>query len=92
MGTAQEKAIGTERFRKNQALFRRYTAVDIDLKKQIVTEVQPVFLYPLVDQFTGFTQIFALAMLQRLFTSYGAIEKINLEENAVKMMKLYDPT
>ena len=32
MGTTQEQAIEIERFRKNQALFRRYTAVDESLK------------------------------------------------------------
>ena len=32
MGTAQEKALRTERFQQNQALFRRYTTVDRALK------------------------------------------------------------
>ena len=31
-------------------------------------------------------------MLQHIFTSYGAIDKIDLEENMVKMMETYDPT
>ena len=62
------------------------------LKKNIVTVVEPVFLYPLVDQITGFGQLSELTMIQHLFTSYGSIEKINLEENAVKMMGTYDPT
>ena len=30
-------------------------------------------------------------MLQNLFSSYGRIEKIDLEENPVKMMGPYDP-
>ena len=30
-------------------------------------------------------------MLQHLFTSYGGIDKIDLEENAVNMMEPYDP-
>ena len=30
-------------------------------------------------------------MLQHLFSSYRAIDKIDLEENAVKMMGPYDP-
>ena len=62
------------------------------LKKNIVTVVEPVFLYPLVDQITGFGQLSELTMIQHLFTSYGSIEKINLEENEVKMMGTYDPT
>ena len=54
--------------------------------------VQPVFLSPLVDQLEGFGLVFALQMIQHLFTSYRAIDEIDLEENAVKMMRPYDPT
>ena len=61
------------------------------LKNQIGTAVEPVLLSPLVDQLTGFGQVSALAMIQHLFSSYGAIDKIDLEENAMKMMGPYDP-
>ena len=30
-------------------------------------------------------------MLQHFFTPYGAIDEIDLEENAVKIMEHYDP-
>ena len=73
-------------------MFRKYTAVDGALKKQIVTAVEPVFISPLVDKLTGFLQVSAITMLQHLFASYGVIGEINLEENAVKMMGPYDPT
>ena len=69
MGSAQEQALGTEKFQKNQALFRKYTAMDGAFKKKIVTEVEPVFLSPLVDQLTGFGQVSALTMLQHLFVT-----------------------
>ena len=65
--------------------------MDGSLKKQIVTAVQPVFLSLPVDQLTGFEQVYALGMLRHLFTSYAAIDKIDLEENTVKMMGPYDP-
>ena len=32
-GSAQEQALGTEKFRQNQAMFRKYTAVEKSLKK-----------------------------------------------------------
>ena len=80
MGNTQEQALGTENFRQNQALFRKYTAVDGALKNQITTVVEPVFLSLLVDQLTGFRQVNALTMLKHLFSSYGAIDKIDLEE------------
>ena len=54
MGDAQEQALGTEKFRQNQALFRKYTAVDGTFKNQIVTTMEQVFLYPLVEHLPGF--------------------------------------
>ena len=62
-----------------------------EIKKQIVTAVQPVFLSPLVDQLTVFRQVTALQMLQHLSNYYSVIDYINLEENAVKMMGPYNP-
>ena len=50
------------------------------LKKQIITAVEPVFPSPMVDQLTGFGQVSALTMLQRLFSRCGVIEKIDLKE------------
>ena len=47
-------------------------------------------MFPLVDQLTGFGKVYTFGMLQRLFTSYGAIDEIDLEENPVKMMGTYD--
>ena len=89
MDSAQEQALGTEKFWQNKVLFWNYTAVDRSLKKQIVTEVEPVFLPPLVDQLPGFVQVSALDLFHHIFTFYGAIDEINLKENAVKMMDLY---
>ena len=92
IGTAQEKLIGNKRFEQNQALFRRYTAIDGAIKNKNVTAVQPVLLYPLPYQSTGFGQVMAVQMIQYLLISYGVIDKINLKENSIKMMGSYDPT
>ena len=92
MGNAQELAIGNEKFRQNQALFSKYTTVDRAFKNHIFTAVEPVFLYPLVDHLTGFGQVLVLTMVKHLLSSYREIDKIGLEENAVKIMGHYDPT
>ena len=91
MGSAREQALGTEIFRQNQTLFRKYIVVDGALKKQIVTAVEPVFLSSLVDQLTGLGQLSALTMLQYIFSRYGVIDKIDLEVETVKMIGLYNP-
>ena len=48
MGNSQEQAPGTEIIRQNQALFRKYTAVSVAFKNQIIAAVIPILLYPLV--------------------------------------------
>ena len=91
MGNSQEQALGTEKFRQNQELFKKYTAMDRAIKDKIVTAVEPVFLFPLVYQLTGFGQVSALTMLQNTFKSYGEVEETKPEENAMKTMGPYDP-
>ena len=74
IGSAQEQSLGTEKFRQNQALFRKYTAVDGALKKYIFVSVEPVCLSPPVDQLTVFVQVVSIAMLKHMFSSYRVID------------------
>ena len=53
--------------------------------------LKQVFLYPLIDQLTGFVQVTKIKMIQHPFNSCRAIGKTDLEENVVKMTGLYDP-
>ena len=61
-------------------------------KNQVVMEVQPVFLSPLMEQLTGLGQVNALQMIHHLFNSYGAIDKTDLKEHALNMVGPYEPT
>ena len=54
--------------------------------------VEPVFQSPIVYQLIEFGQVSSLTMIQHLLKSYEAIDEIDLEENAVDMMGIYDPT
>ena len=49
IGNARDQGRGSENLRQNQAQFRKYTDVDGALKKQIITAVEPVFLFPVMD-------------------------------------------
>ena len=91
MGNAQDQALKTENSWQNQAQFQKYTALDVALKNQIIMTLEPVFLSPLVDQLTWSWKVSAINILQHLFSSYGTIDEIDLEENAVKMMGTYYP-
>ena len=53
--------------------------------------MEPFFLSPMVDQLTRFVYVSALTIIQHLFSSYRVIDKIDLEENAVKMIGPYNP-
>ena len=79
MRDAQDQTIGTERFQVNQALFCRYTTLDIQINKQLITAMEPIFMSLIKDQLTGFVQVTDLYMMIHLFRAYGAIDKINLE-------------
>ena len=49
IGNARDQGRGSENLRQNQAQFRKYTDIDGALKKQIITAVEPVFLFPVMD-------------------------------------------
>ena len=49
------------------------------------------FLSPMVDQLTMFVQVTAIQIVNYLFNYYRAIDRIDPNENAVKMMGAYNP-
>ena len=49
--------------------------------------MQPFLLFPLVEQLISFGPFSVLAMLQHIYTFDGAIDEIDLKENAVKIME-----
>ena len=92
MGNSQEQALGTEKFQQKQALFQKYTAVDGAFKNQVIAAVKPVFLYPLVDNLTGFWTGVHTHHASTPFIKLQENRKNYLGENAVNMMGSYDPT
>ena len=92
METSQNQDLGTERFRQNQALFIKYTAMDGALKNNITTVVQPVFLSPLMDNLSGFGHVYTLVMPEHVLNSYGVIYEINPDGNAVIIIGPYYPS
>ena len=91
MENAQDQALWNEKFRQNQALFRKYTVVNGAFKNQIIKAVEPVFLSPLLYHLIVFGQVSALNMLKYLFLRYRTIDGINPEEKSVEMMGPYNP-
>ena len=89
--TSQEKAVATEWFNQNQDLFWKYTAANGALKKQIIQYIDPIFLSPIKDKLTGFLWVKYLETMNNLFRTHREIDNINFEENAVRMMVVYNP-
>jgi hypothetical protein len=55
--------------------------VEQDLKKQIITVFEPVYLEDLNNDMVGFANTTDRDMLENLFLSYGSITATDLEHN-----------
>jgi hypothetical protein len=61
------------------------------LKKQIINVFEPMHLYFLNEDMVGFANISARYMLDHLFTTYGNITAVDLENNLEHMRRAWDP-
>jgi hypothetical protein len=59
--------------------YRTYTSVQQALKKQIISVFEPMYLDVLNDNMVGFTNISARDMLDHLFSTYGNITAVDME-------------
>jgi hypothetical protein len=65
--------------------------VQQELKKQIITVFEPMYLDVFNDYMVGFANISARDMLDHLFTTYGNITAVDLENNFEHMRRSWDP-
>jgi hypothetical protein len=61
------------------------------LKKQIINVFEPMYLDVLNDDMVGFANISARKMLDHIFTTYGNITAVDLENNFEHMRRAWDP-
>jgi hypothetical protein len=61
------------------------------LKKQVITVFEPIYLDIVNDNMVGFTNISARAMLDHIFTTFGNITAVDLENNFEHMRRAWDP-
>jgi hypothetical protein len=61
------------------------------LKRQIINVFEPIYLDVLNDDMVGFANISARDMLDHLFTTYGNITSVDLENNFEHMRRAWDP-
>jgi hypothetical protein len=65
--------------------------VQQSLKKQIINVFEPMYLEVLNDYMVGFANISARDMRDHLFTTYGNITAVDLENNFEHMRRAWDP-
>jgi hypothetical protein len=65
--------------------------VQQELKKQIITVFERIYLEVLNDDMVGFTNISTRAMIDHLFTTYGNITMVDLENNFEHIRRAWDP-
>eukprot|EP00978_Attheya_sp_CCMP212_P008919 scaffold21039_cov30-Attheya_sp.AAC.2 len=87
----EDQPIVNDWYKRNQSVYEKYRNTDKALKKQTEATVEEDFLSTLRHKLTGFNQVTALQMVMHLYSTYGDIDKVDIEDNLVTMMKPYDP-
>jgi hypothetical protein len=90
-GTAAQISAAQHIWDEEVHTYRTYTSVHQALKNQIITIFEPMYLDVLNDDMVGFSKISARDMLDHLFTTYGNITTVDLENNFEHMRRAWDP-
>jgi hypothetical protein len=90
-GTAAQISAARHIWEEDVQTYRTYTSVQQALKKQIINVFEPINLDVLNDDMVGFANISARSMLDHLFTTYGNITAVDLENNFEHMRRAWDP-
>jgi hypothetical protein len=94
-GVVTAAQISAEKYRWEEATddFKTYNTVQSALKKQIITVIEPMYMYIeiLNDDLVGFANTMSRDMLDQIFLSYGSITAVDIEQNFENMRKAWDP-
>jgi hypothetical protein len=90
-GTSAQISAARHIWEEEVQTYRTYTSVQKALKKHIITIFEPMYLDVLNDDMVGFANIYTRAILDHLFTTYGNITAVYLENNFEHMRRAWDP-
>jgi hypothetical protein len=90
-GTAAQISAARHIWEEDIQTYPTYTSVQQDLKKQIISVFEPIYLDVLNDNMVGFANISARDILDHLFSTYGSITAVDLEINFEHMRRAWDP-
>jgi hypothetical protein len=90
-GTAAHISTARYIWEEEVQTYGTYNLLQQALKKQIITVFEPLYLDVLNDDMVGFANISARAMFDHLFTTYGNITAVDLENNFEHNCQAWDP-
>jgi hypothetical protein len=90
-GTVAQISAARHVWEEDVQTYRTYTSVQQELKKQIISVFDPMYLEILNDNMVGYANISARDMLDHLFETYGNITEVELEINFERMRLAWDP-
>jgi hypothetical protein len=90
-GTAAQISAACHQWEEDVQTYRTCTSVQQELKKQIISVCEPMYLEILNDNMVGYARISARGMLDHLFETYGNITAVDLEINFEHMRRAWDP-
>jgi hypothetical protein len=90
-GTAAQISAAHHIWEEDVQTYWTYTSVQQELKKQIISVFEPMYLDILNDNMVGYANISARDMLDHLFETYGNITVVDLEINLQYMRRAWDP-
>jgi hypothetical protein len=90
-GTAAQISAARHIWEEGVQTYRTYTSVQQEFKNKIINGFEPMYLDVLNDDMFGFANISARAMLDHLFTTYGNITTVYLENNFEHLRRAWDP-
>jgi hypothetical protein len=73
-------------------VWRKYQATDQALKQQLLNTIDKAYIRGLRNRHTGYNNVSTMQLLTHLYTTYGVITPIDIEDNNTKMREPFDPT
>jgi hypothetical protein len=91
-GTTAQINEAVRQHQENLCVWREYNATDKAFQQQLINTFDGPYIRGLCDWHTSYNNVSAMHILTHLYTTYGDITPINIEDNDAKMRAPFDPT
>jgi hypothetical protein len=89
--TAAQINANCYRHLENIKIFQTYNNVQNALKQQILAAVDNIYVWTLRNTHTGYTMVTTLQILNHLYTTYGQLTPMAMQENDRHFRNAYNP-